>query len=53
MQRTLERSGIVNKLRALGAKEGITVRIREIEFNFVDEDAVDAPEDGDDEEDEP
>ncbi|HEX5323427.1 MAG TPA: GTPase ObgE [Capsulimonadaceae bacterium] len=38
LQRTLEKSGIVNKLRALGAKEGDTVRIGKIEFNFVDED---------------
>ena len=44
LQRTLERSGVINKLRALGAKEGSTVRIRDIEFNFVDEDAVDVPE---------
>ena len=43
LQRTLEKSGVVNKLRALGAKEGSAVRIRDIEFNFVDEDAVDAP----------
>ena len=45
LQRTLERSGVIAKLRTLGAKEGSTVRIRDIEFNFVDEDAVDVPDD--------
>lgn len=39
LQRTLERAGIVSKLRALGAREGDTVRIGNTEFDFVDEDA--------------
>jgi GTP-binding protein len=39
LQRTMERSGIVSKLRAMGAKEGDTVRIGRTEFDFVDEDA--------------
>lgn len=41
LQRTLERAGIVSKLRSLGAKEGDTVRIGNTEFDFVDEDAGD------------
>ncbi len=41
LQRTLDRSGVVNKLRTLGAKEGDTVRIGQIEFDFVDEDLDD------------
>ena len=39
-QRTLEKAGIVNKLRALGAKQGDTVRIGKAEFDFFDEDAL-------------
>jgi GTP-binding protein len=38
MQRTMERTGVFNKLKALGVKEGDTVRIGEVEFNYVDED---------------
>ena len=38
LQRTLDRSGVVNKLRAIGAKQGDTVRIGTIEFDFIDED---------------
>ena len=38
LQRTLEKSGIVNKLRTMGAKQGDSVRIGTIEFDFVDED---------------
>lgn len=49
LQRTMERAGMVNKLRALGAKEGDTVRIRDIEFDFIDEDAGEAPDDASDE----
>ena len=52
LQRTLERSGVITKLRGLGAKEGDTVRIRDIEFEFVDEDAEDAPPDDEEGEDE-
>ena len=37
-QRTLERAGINRKLKALGAKDGDTVRIRDIEFEYQDED---------------
>ena len=44
-QRTLEKAGIINKLRVLGAQEGDTVRIGKAEFDFFDEDALDkAPE---------
>jgi len=39
LQRTIEKAGVVRKLRTLGAQEGDTVRIGKIEFNFVDEDA--------------
>ncbi|MGO8670593.1 MAG: GTPase ObgE [Capsulimonadaceae bacterium] len=38
LQRTLDRSGVVTRLRQLGAKQGDTVRIGTIEFDFVDED---------------
>ena len=44
-QRTLEKAGIINKLRVLGAKEGDTVRIGNAEFDFFDEDALDKPKD--------
>ena len=43
LQRTLEKTGIINKLRTLGAKEGDTVRIGKAEFDFFDEDARDVP----------
>jgi GTP-binding protein len=45
LQRTLEKTGIINKLRTLGAKQGDTVRIGKAEFDFFDEDALDVPED--------
>ena len=51
LQRTLERAGIVKKLRALGAKEGDTVKIGPNEFDFVDEEAEDKPDENDEEED--
>ena len=41
LQRILDKSGIVRKLRALGAGEGDTVRIGNAEFDFFDEDALD------------
>jgi len=41
LQRTLNRAGIVKKLRALNAKEGDTVRIGTIEFDYIDEDFED------------
>ncbi|MDE2127525.1 MAG: GTPase ObgE [Armatimonadetes bacterium] len=41
LQRTLERLGVVRKLRALGAADGDTVRIRTVEFSFEDEDTWD------------
>ena len=41
LQRTLEKTGIINKLRTLGAKQGDTVRIGKAEFDFFDEDALD------------
>jgi GTP-binding protein len=45
LQRTLEKTGIINKLRTLGAKQGDTVRIGKAEFDFFDEDALDEHED--------
>ncbi len=44
-QRTLEKAGIINKLRTLGAEEGDTVRIGTAEFDFFDEDALDQSKD--------
>lgn len=41
LQRTLEKTGIINKLRTLGAGEGDSVRIGTNEFDFFDEDALD------------
>jgi GTP-binding protein len=43
LQRTLEKTGIINKLRTLGASQGDTVRIGKAEFDFFDEDALDVP----------
>ncbi len=43
LQRTLEKTGIINKLRTLGAQEGDTVRIGKAEFDFFDENALDVP----------
>jgi GTP-binding protein len=37
LQRRLERLGVFDKLRAAGAREGDTVRIRDVEFDYVDE----------------
>ena len=34
-QRTLEKSGVIDKLRAAGCQDGNTVRIYELEFDFV------------------
>ncbi|MCW3061013.1 MAG: Obg family GTPase CgtA [Capsulimonas sp.] len=39
LQKTIEKAGVINKLRALGAKQGDSVRIGKIEFDFYDEDA--------------
>ena len=39
LQRVMERSGMIVKLKALGAQEGDTVRIGKHEFDFYDEDA--------------
>lgn len=47
LQRRLERLGVFAKLRAEGAREGDTVRIRNVEFDYIDEDAPDDEEDGD------
>ena len=39
LQRTLERIGLFRKLKTAGAEEGDTVRIRDVEFDYIDEDA--------------
>jgi len=46
LQRTLEKTGIINKLRTLGAKQGDTVRIGKAVFDFFDEYALDEQETG-------
>ncbi len=38
LQRILERNGVVTKLKALGAKDGDSVRIGSIAFDYIDED---------------
>ncbi len=40
LQRTLERLGVYNKLKALGAENGDTVRIGPAEFDYFSEDEV-------------
>jgi GTP-binding protein len=39
LQRRMERFGVFAKLKAAGAQEGDTVRIRDVEFDYIDEDA--------------
>jgi Obg family GTPase CgtA-like protein len=39
LQRQLERWGVFRKLKTEGAKEGDTVRIKAIEFDYTDDDA--------------
>lgn len=41
LQKTLEKTGIIAKLRTLGAGQGDMVRIGKTEFDFFDEDAED------------
>jgi GTP-binding protein len=41
LQRRLERLGVFRKLKEAGAQEGDTVRIRDVEFDYIDEDALD------------
>lgn len=41
LQRSLDKIGITRKLKALGAKDGDTVRIRDVEFDYDDEDRWD------------
>ena len=43
-QRSLERAGVNRKLKEMGAKDGDTVRIRNIEFDYEDEDLEEADE---------
>ncbi len=44
LQRRLERLGVFAKLKDAGAKEGDTVRIRNVEFDYIDEYAEDEDE---------
>ncbi|HZO90155.1 MAG TPA: GTPase ObgE [Chthonomonadaceae bacterium] len=46
LQRTLDKIGVTNKLKALGAKDGDTVRIRDVEFEYEDEDRWDQENEG-------
>lgn len=41
LQKSLDKIGITGKLKALGAKDGDTVCIRDIEFEYEDEDRMD------------
>ena len=50
LQRRMERLGVFRKLALAGAKEGDTVRIRGVEFDYVDEDANDEQNEPGDEE---
>jgi GTP-binding protein len=40
LQRQLERWGVFKKLKAAGAAEGDTVRIRKVEFDYIDDEKV-------------
>jgi GTP-binding protein len=46
LQRTLEKAGVISRLKTLGAAEGDTVRIGAVEFDYFDEDLDDEREDG-------
>ena len=41
LQRRLERLGVFKKLKAANATEGDTVRIRDVEFDYIDDEAPD------------
>jgi GTP-binding protein len=41
LQRRLERLGVFAKLKAAGAEQGDNVRIRDVEFDYIDEDMED------------
>ncbi|MBC8103807.1 MAG: GTPase ObgE [Cytophagales bacterium] len=45
LQRRMERLGVFEKLKAAGAEEGDTVRIRDVEFDYIDEDKEDEEDD--------
>lgn len=49
LQRRLERLGVFDKLKSAGAQQGDTVRIRDVEFDYIDEDALDEMEGNDEE----
>jgi GTP-binding protein len=45
LQRSLDKIGVTAKLRGLGAKDGDTVRIRDVEVEYEDEDRWDTEND--------
>jgi GTP-binding protein len=48
LQRTFDKIGVTARLKALGAADGDTVRIRDVEFEFLDEDRWDSETPGED-----
>jgi GTP-binding protein len=55
LQRSMERWGLFKKLKEAGAEDGDNIRIRHLEFDYVDDDLIDEPvaSDDDDDMDEP
>jgi GTP-binding protein len=43
LQRSMERWGLFKKLKEAGAQDGDNIRIRHLEFEYVDDDLVDEP----------
>ncbi|MEY3764018.1 MAG: hypothetical protein RLZ42_678 [Armatimonadota bacterium] len=43
LQRSMERWGLFKKLKEAGAKDGDNIKIRHLEFEYVDDDLVDEP----------
>jgi len=43
LQRSMERWGLFKKLKEAGAEDGDNIRIRHLEFDYVDDDLVDEP----------
>jgi GTP-binding protein len=50
LQRRLERYGVFNKLKNFGAKEGDSVRIRDVEFDYIEDEYGEPEETAEDEE---
>ena len=49
LQRRLDRMGVFSRLKEFGAEQGDSVKIRDIEFDYIDEDAPDEIEGADEE----